>query len=359
MSRLVLCLCLLSLCIIGCDGTNDDGAGGAGAEGGAAGEGGAGAEGGAAGEGGAGAEGGAGGEGGAGAEGGAGGEGGEGAQGGAAGEGGAGGGPDLCSDFLWQVCSDEEPCPQGYVCGEPNEGCTSSVCDCDPATGEPGDCTADCLMNARLCEAGEDPGPGPGDLCDGFLWQVCDERSPCPENFFCGEPREGCTASQCQCDPATGDPGACTRDCLMGARLCEPGDGPPPIGDLCDDFLWQLCDDDMVCPDGYSCGAPREGCTASRCQCDPATGDPGLCTRDCNMNARLCEPNEPPPVGDLCDDFLWQLCDDNLVCPEGYLCGEPREGCTASRCECDPATGEPGLCTRDCRNDARLCELAP
>ena len=169
-------------------------------------------------------------------------------------------GPNLCGDFVWQICNELNRCPVDYVCGEPRAGCTASRCDCDPNTGEAIDCTRDCRQNVSLCEPCEGDECGGGgcepivcDLncrhgfarddngceicecgeaphvenCAGFSYQVCRNDGECGPEEFCLL-RDGCMSSTCACDPVTGDI-RCTADCLMGAGLCEPaGGGEPP-----------------------------------------------------------------------------------------------------------------------------------
>ena len=154
---------------------------------------------------------------------------------------------------------------------------------------------------------GEIPGPGgmpEPNLCDDFYYQVCNGDNDCVrDGYVCGPVRPRCTSSTCGCDPATGQAGVCTADCLQNARLCvrepdEPVGGVvmPPIGgmdepNLCADWYYKTCLDDNDCERaGYVCGALIEDrCVASTCGCDEATGEAGVCTRDCLRNVGLCE----------------------------------------------------------------------
>ena len=132
-------------------------------------------------------------------------------------------------------------------------------------------------------------------LCDDFYYRVCNGDNDCVrDGYVCGPVRPRCTSSTCGCDPATGQAGVCTADCLQDARLCvrepEPVGGVvmPPIGgmdepNLCADWYYKTCLDDNDCERaGYVCGALIEDrCVASTCGCDEATGEAGVCTRDC------------------------------------------------------------------------------
>ena len=60
---------------------------------------------------------------------------------------------DLCADFYYQTCRADADCDAGYQCGPDIPGCIPSRCAmCDPETGEPARCTADCRQDLRLCE---------------------------------------------------------------------------------------------------------------------------------------------------------------------------------------------------------------
>ena len=103
-------------------------------------------------------------------------------------------------------------------------------------------------------------------------------------------------------------------------------------GDLCEDWYYSLCDEDADCREGYQCGAPRDGCTSSSCECNPETGEAGPCLRDCIMDARLCEPC--PPGG----------CVDPVPCAEAGEC--------VNGAWCEPANRP------DCwANDGPVCHI--
>ena len=342
---------------------------------------------------------------------------------------------DLCRDWYYQTCTQDSDCNRdGYVCGALVEGCVSSVCGCDPATGEADICTADCGMGLGLCEPavgdgseddsnagggvvggsdaiGDDEGGAEStDLCRDWYYQTCTQDSDCNrDGYVCGALVEGCVSSVCGCDPATGEADICTADCGMGLGLCEPavGDGseddsnagedvvggPFVIGedeggvestDLCDDWYYQTCTQDSDCErDGYVCGPIRDGCVSGICSCDPATGE-AECTQDCGMGLGLCEPTgdgddlisgganvgggvfvvsdvdeggaDGSENGGLCDDWYYRTCTQDSDCErDGYVCGPIIDGCVSGSCGCDPATGE-AECTADCGMGLGLCE---
>ncbi|MEE2786263.1 MAG: hypothetical protein VX589_02925 [Myxococcota bacterium] len=302
--------------------------------------------------------------------------------------------------FTWtDVCdidSDGDGASNGLELGDPD-------CDGqrDPSLEitQPGDVTSTPSLPLGGMPAGGEMVPpmgGEPNLCDDWYYQVCQGDDDCERpGYICGAVQDDCVASRCGCDENTGMAGACTRDCLLGARLCERGERPPaggevappmagevmsPMGgepNLCDDWYYQVCqgDDDCERP-GYICGEVRRGCVASRCDCDENTGMAGVCTRDCRQGVGLCERGERPPAGgemgpsmagevmppiggepNLCDDWYYRVCRDDTDCERpGYICGAVRRGCVSGNCGCDPATGNAGFCTQDCRQGVGLCE---
>jgi hypothetical protein len=56
---------------------------------------------------------------------------------------------DLCTNFMYQLCTNSSECGEGYECNFENE-CVSSACSCDPQTGEIL-CLPDCAMNLGIC----------------------------------------------------------------------------------------------------------------------------------------------------------------------------------------------------------------
>ncbi|KYF99977.1 hypothetical protein BE18_46335 [Sorangium cellulosum] len=91
------------------------------------------------------------------------------------------------------------------------------------------------------------------------------------------------------------------------------------------------------CPAGQTC--VEEGCTPSRCGCDPATGS-WICTDDCGGGT--CVPDEPDETE--CRAPSPAGC-KTQGCPAGQTCVD--EGCTPSVCGCDAARGV-WICTADC-----------
>ncbi|WP_437561553.1 hypothetical protein [Sorangium sp. So ce542] len=203
-------------------------------------------------------------------------------------------------------------CPAGETCVD--EGCTPSSCDCDPATGS-WICTDDCGGGTCVADEPACRGPNPA----GCRTQGCPAGQSCVD--------EGCTPSSCDCDPATGS-WSCTDDC--GGGTCVPDEtecrGPNPVG----------CRT-QGCPAGETC--VDEGCTPSRCGCDPATGS-WICTDDCGGGT--CVPDEPDETA--CRAPSPAGCKTN-GCPAGQACVD--EGCTPSSCGCDAARGV-WICTADC-----------
>jgi len=86
--------------------------------------------------------------------------------------------PTFCEDYFYQTCTADEHCPDGYGCGPLNDGCTSSVCGCDPTTGDIF-CTADCGLDLGLCE----PRGGEGDPCGVWLLPDCASGLHCLGGF--------------------------------------------------------------------------------------------------------------------------------------------------------------------------------
>ncbi len=73
---------------------------------------------------------------------------------------------DLCADFHYQTCREDDDCDAGYLCGEDPPGCIPSRCGaCDPETGRAVRCSADCQQDLRLCERADEADPCEGVQC--------------------------------------------------------------------------------------------------------------------------------------------------------------------------------------------------
>eukprot|EP00742_Colponemidia_sp_Colp-10_P012585 GILJ01014155.1.p1 GENE.GILJ01014155.1~~GILJ01014155.1.p1 ORF type:complete len:285 (-),score=-2.63 GILJ01014155.1:83-937(-) len=146
-----------------------------------------------------------------------------------------------------------------------------------------------------------------------------------------------------------------TPVCSNGRWSCAPTIPSRPK-DLCKDFYYKVCSSSSECKSGYECDR-QSGCVSSTCGCDESTGKAGICTMDCIMNKGLCKPKDSnkPTTPSKCSDFYYKVCSSQSDCRAGYRC-KPQTGCVASTCSCDEATGRAGICTRDCRMNAGLCE---
>ena len=348
------------------------GEGGAGGGAGMAGSGGVGGSGGAAGTGGAGAEGGSGGQGGMAGAGAAGGSGGAGATGGMAGAGaeGGAGGMVLCG------------CPDVEI----------PVCGADDVT-YPNACEAACA-NVDVAAPGACPEP------------ECEVAADCGE-IPGGECRFRCIAGRCSpdCSPICDDANQCAQGqrCIDGRCEGEPM-CPDPIVDPHIRYVGQSpneCAMDFGCeedeePFNNACGCGcigepggNEGCNCpgevdpvcgvnqvqyrNECEADCAgvRANPGPCVAPCppvmcgldcmngfQRDAEGCEMCECAEAGneDLCAGFHYEPCSVDADCDrEGDRCNI-RPQCVPSNCDCDPATGNLGDCTDDCRQaPAGLC----
>ena len=86
------------------------------------------------------------------------------------------------------------------------------------------------------------------------------------------------------------DPDPCAGIRCAAGTMCIDGECvPDEPEDLCADWYYQVCSEDADCQAGYACGVIQPGCVASSCQCNPETGQAGVCTRDCLRNVALCE----------------------------------------------------------------------
>ena len=179
---------------------------------------------------------------------------GDGGTGGTAGAGGTGGagGSSACAGPNPAGCH-TQGCAPGEICAD--QGCASSSCDCDPATGG-WICTDDCGGGTCVPDPSACGDPNPV----GCHVQGCAQGEVCVD--------QGCTPSACVCDPASGS-WACSEDCEGGSCVPDPSacDGPNPVG-----CHVQGCPDGEICVD--------EGCAPSACACDPATGT-WVCDLDC------------------------------------------------------------------------------
>jgi hypothetical protein len=243
-------------------------------------------------------------------------------------------GPDTTTDTGPSACTTPDPrgcaatgCADGLVCLPDLEadGCRPSSCGCDEETGT-WVCTEDCGTPVSCQEdpAAECPGSDPRSC-----WQT-----GCPVDTECtptGDP--GCASSSCFCDAETGSWG-CTDDCRPVAE-CQPVlpdpsrcTGPNPAG----------CSV-LGCTDGQEClPTGAEGCQASACSCDAASGE-WTCTADCGPvtacqtppNPGAC-PDTAPSPGAACDESAGPL---DCSWGEECCCG----GCFPSfQCSCEGGT---------------------
>lgn len=101
-----------------------------------------------------------------------------------------------------------------------------------------------------------------------------------------------------------GETSGCSNPFPYATRAaCEADQGE----DLCADFAYTLCRDDSVCRRGEACVFPSDLCVPSSCACDPETGEPAGCTRDCVRGQGVCTAIAP----------------DDCVCPTVWqpVCG--------------------------------------
>jgi hypothetical protein len=224
-----------------------------------------------------------------------------------------------CADALNPIerCQGNEDCDPGFRCDA--GGCLACQCDEEraPVCGEngityPNQCAADCVGIDVATE-----GPcNPPMFCGGFAGFECPDGQRCIDN-----PNDNCDPEQNAADCI----GICVDECaeIACALFCDYGYvedeyGCPtcqcnPEPGICDDWYYQVCQNDDDCEAGYQCGEVRDECISSECNCDPATGNI-LCVRDCIENARLCE-----PVADL-------NCVENTDCPDAQWCRSTEAG---------------------------------
>ena len=82
-------------------------------------------------------------------------------------------------------------------------------------------------------------------LCDEWVWPpsstvFCESNEECTGLADSGAPLEcgGCMPSSCSCDPVTGGPLICTRDCLS---FCHADEGARRLGEICCQALTLEC----------------------------------------------------------------------------------------------------------------------
>ena len=296
------------------------------------------------------------------------------------------------------LCSDEQPCPDGYECVD--EGTAAGTCrviDCDE-----GDlwCESDTLVSCT------ETGVTELEVCDG----ACVDHGD-------GDARCGCaTAEHCAdemyCDPD----GSCQPwECEPSTELCDDEDnavivcsdeGTVEFVEACDDLNCHdgvcECDEDSQCADDEYCGTqntcraqtcvPSEQscsgdlllvcnergsaqetlrscpdetqCLDGACACDDddecavgetCTDDVCFCESDtlCRDGEECCDVGDECVAQEICDDGVCETLEVCLPeCPGGQRCGESGELCCSGDTPvCDPRN----LCVPDCSNDGPLC----
>ncbi len=169
------------------------------------------------------------------------------------------------------VGRDQASCEQAFECEE-GEELFNNDCGCgcigqgggDPNCNCPEEVDPVCGVNdveyRNSCEA----------ECAGVRWNAEPCNAPCPP---------------VQC--AIECPNGFVRD-AQGCEICECADDMGP--NLCAGFHYETCFEDADCDrPGDACMAIA-GCVFSNCDCDPDTGNIGVCTNDCIEGAGRCFP---------------------------------------------------------------------
>ncbi len=260
-------------------------------------------------------------------------------------------------------CSDGDACTEGDVCaagactpGGPLDCDDSNVCtddSCDSVTGCSNDFnTAPCddgvfCNGVDTCSGGScsdhagDPCAGGGE-CAG----ACDEAAEScsvPDGTPCSDDGNECTEDVCDGQGACGheplaDGSACTDDgsfctgiesCQSGACVSsgDPCAGAAQCADACDE-----ASDDCLAAAGAPCEVEGDLCTTDACD---GTGN---CVK---VDDVRCEAGNSVCEGDSICNPATGLCDPVPAAPEGSMCEEDGDLCTADECD------DQGFCIHD------------
>lgn len=234
--------------------------------------------------------------------------------------------PAVASAQIGDPCSDDDPCPPGFVCSTDEDGTMYCTGRC-PAEGCPEGFFCRDSMGVRVCERGVPPMPvGFGEPCG---------EDACEEGLFCA--RDG---DEQYCTRRCNGPATCPQgwSCTQGNN-CKRRNGPPGFGDLC-------ADAEPRCSEGLRCaGFPELGEL-----CTQGCADSGVCGGGFECNGDVCAPPAMARsgIGGACnpgaedagcadglycyvsnaDAYCTGPCNQVGQCPAGFGCVEvePRRG---------------------------------
>ena len=229
-------------------------------------------------------------------------------------------------------------------CGEPLPGgcsfrCLNERCspDCTPRCAADGDCAMGQECVDERCR-GDAICPNPVDNPE--VRYVGQNPVECAMEFECEEGEEQFN-NVCGCG-CIGEPG--------GNGGCNCPDEVDPVCGVNDVQYRNACEAECagVRANPGPCMAPCPPVDCNDLEC------PNGLARD-DDGCQVCECADDGQV-DLCEGFRYQPCSNDADCADpGGRC-QILNRCVPSNCDCDPATGNTGVCTNDCREaPAGLC----
>lgn len=187
--------------------------------------------------------------------------------------GGGGGGGPTSAVGLGATCESNADCKEGFSCYEFDSDGSKA---CSVTCGSHNDCPTGTRCN-----------PVQGTL----LCTLPDYCDPCESDDTCGPDAPICLKLD------AGQPGFCTRSCIIGDTKCVPGSSCEPFGGDVDKFACQ--------PDYGSCDGGGEHCAPCKVatDCSPGTECFQASPDDERFCAQICDPSSPEkgcPVGFKC-----------------------------------------------------------
>jgi hypothetical protein len=176
--------------------------------------------------------------------------------------------------------------------------------------------------------------------------EYCDGRGACPADVTrSGQPCDD-DGNVCTVDACVG--AVCAHTAAPASTVCRPSTGECDPVETCGGST--TCPSDAVAADGAACSDDTNPCTRATCISGSCAQVPGNLGTLCRAAANECDAEE------LCTGSSSE-CPDDAGKPNGTLCSNDGNTCTADRCTDGLCTHVPGNSGTVCREAVGECDL--